>query len=70
LYEDTLKKLPQEDIGRMLELLVSIQNMKALPNLVFPEELVLEPPIAQLTLVFSSRDSQLFEFGKVDKEIA
>jgi hypothetical protein len=69
LYEDTLKQLPQEDIGRMLKFLESIQNMNALPNPVFPGELVLEPPLAQLTLVFSSGDSQLLEFGKVDKEI-
>lgn len=43
--------------------------MNALPNLVFPGELVLEPPMAQQTLVFSSGNSQLLEIGKVDKEI-
>ena len=68
LCDDPTKLLPQEDIGRMLMLFSSIQNNNALPGPIVPGELGLEPPVAQLTLVFSSGDSQLLEIGKVDKE--
>jgi hypothetical protein len=67
LYEDSSKLLPQEDIVRMLQLFASIQKKNALPGPVVPGELGLEPPVAQLNLVFSSGDSQLLEIGKVDK---
>jgi hypothetical protein len=66
--EDSLKQSPQEDIGRMLRLFSSIQNKNAPLSPVVPGELGLEPPVAQLSLVFSSGDSQLLEIGKVDKE--
>jgi hypothetical protein len=68
MYEDLSKLLPQENIVRMLQLFASIQNKNALPGPVVPGELGLEPPVAQLTFVFSSGDSQLLEIGKVDKE--
>lgn len=68
LVDDPTKSLPQAEIEQMLDLVSGISKNSEIQGPEDPIKLGFDPPVARLTMVFSTGDSELLEIGKVDKD--